>query len=117
MKFYKELFKTMRESAQMTQEELANTIGVTRQAVQQWEDGTSRPRPAKVYAAAKALGIPVSDISDLNLRGNAEKKDILLNDPLLQIVVDAWQTLDAEERGRVAGIVQGMTEAKKDHAG
>ena len=34
-------------------------------------------------------------------------------DPLLQLVFDAWPMLDAEERGRIAGIVTGLAEQKK----
>ena len=33
----------LRKRAGLSQEELANLLGVTRQAVQKWEAGTSRP--------------------------------------------------------------------------
>ena len=65
MKFYRENFITIRETMRMSQNELAEKLGVTQQAVQQWENGTTKPRPAKVYAAAKALGVSAVDISDL----------------------------------------------------
>ena len=42
MSFQERLFDLRRQSG-LSQEELANLLGVTRQAVQKWESGTSRP--------------------------------------------------------------------------
>lgn len=42
MEFRERLFE-LRRQAGLSQEELANLLGVTRQAVQKWEAGTSRP--------------------------------------------------------------------------
>lgn len=110
MKFYTKNFIAAREYNSMTQEELAKRIGVSRQAVQQWEDGTSRPRPANVYAAAKALGCSAVDISDLKPEDwLAKKPDILLNDPFIEIILEKWNKLTDEQKGRIAGIVCGMT--------
>lgn len=103
MKFYRDLFITLRESKQMTQEMLAKAIGVSQQAIQSWENGKNNPKPANVYAAAGVLCIPVSDISDLNLKGAADKEDTEI-DPLLQHVLDSWPRLTPEDRGRIAGL-------------
>jgi transcriptional regulator with XRE-family HTH domain len=43
----------------MTVPELAAAVGVTRQAVYQWEDGLTMPTPQRQVAIAKALDIPV----------------------------------------------------------
>ena len=40
---FRERFFDLRRQAGLSQEELANLVGVTRQAVQKWEAGTSRP--------------------------------------------------------------------------
>lgn len=45
-----------RESAKLTQEQLANAVGKTRGAVAQWESGDVRPRHATLVAIAKATG-------------------------------------------------------------
>ena len=42
MDFRERLFE-LRRQAGLSQEELANLVGVTRQAVQKWEAGASRP--------------------------------------------------------------------------
>ena len=114
MKFYRRLFTSLRESRAMTQDAIARAIGVTRQAVQQWEDGASKPRPANVREAARVLGVSVVDISDL-LPEAKQLPDAVLSDPFIQIITTNWDKLTVEERAKVAGIVQGMVE-EKNHA-
>lgn len=65
MQFYNDLFKIYRESKCLTLEEIGKRVGVTKPTVQKWESGAAKPRPQKVYALAKVLGISVVDISDL----------------------------------------------------
>lgn len=65
MLFYNDLFKTYRESKCLTLEEIGKRVGVTKPTVQKWESGAAKPRPQKVYALAKVLGISAVDISDL----------------------------------------------------
>lgn len=113
MKFYRRLFTSLRESRAMTQETLAKAIGVSRQAVQQWEDGTSKPRPANVREAARAFGVSVVDISDLRPGDEKQLPDAVLADPFVQIITTNWNLLTAEERGRVAGFVMDLVERKK----
>ena len=42
----------------MTQEFVAETIGVSRQAVSKWENGTSDPSTSNLFALAKLYGVP-----------------------------------------------------------
>ena len=51
MEFRQRLFE-LRRQAGLSQEELANLLGVTRQAVQKWEAGTSRPDMENLTALA-----------------------------------------------------------------
>ena len=51
MEFRQRLFE-LRRQAGLSQEELANLLGVTRQAVQKWEAGTSRPDMDNLTALA-----------------------------------------------------------------
>lgn len=51
MDFRERLFD-LRRQAGLSQEELANLLGVTRQAVQKWEAGTSRPDMDNLTALA-----------------------------------------------------------------
>ena len=46
----------------MTQEFVAETIGVSRQAVSKWESGTSDPNTTNLIALAKLYDVPAEDI-------------------------------------------------------
>lgn len=46
----------------MTQEELAERVGVDKTAVCHWETGLSRPDLSRVPAIAEALDVPVLDL-------------------------------------------------------
>ena len=45
-----------------SQEELANKLGVSRQAVSKWENGTSDPSTSNLFALAKLYGISVEEL-------------------------------------------------------
>ena len=57
-----ETLKEHRTSCKMTQEFVAETIGVSRQAVSKWESGTSDPSTSNLFALAKLYGISVEDL-------------------------------------------------------
>ena len=56
-----EALKAHRTEKQMTQE-FAETLGVSRQAVSKWENGTSDPSTSNLCALAKLYGIPVEEL-------------------------------------------------------
>lgn len=57
-----EALKTHQTEKQMTQEFVAETLGVSRQAVSKWENGTSDPSTSNLCALAKLYGIPVEEL-------------------------------------------------------
>ena len=57
-----ETLKAHRTRCQMTQEFVAETIGVSRQAVSKWENGTSEPNTSNLMALARLYGIPAEDL-------------------------------------------------------
>ena len=57
-----EALKKNRIRCQMTQEFVAETIGVSRQAVSKWENGTSEPNTSNLMALARLYGIPAEDL-------------------------------------------------------
>ncbi len=46
----------------MTQEFVAETLGVSRQAVSKWESGISDPSTTNLMALAKLFGVTVEDM-------------------------------------------------------
>ena len=57
-----EILKQHRLNCKMTQEFVAETIGVSRQAVSKWENGTSDPSTSNLFALAKLYGISVEEL-------------------------------------------------------
>lgn len=57
-----EVLKENRLRCHMTQEFVAETIGVSRQAVSKWESGTSDPKTSNLISLAKLFGISVEEL-------------------------------------------------------
>lgn len=57
-----ETLKAHRTRCKMTQEFVAETIGVSRQAVSKWELGASDPSTSNLFALAKLFGVPVEEL-------------------------------------------------------
>ena len=57
-----EALKAHRTRCKMTQEFVAETIGVSRQAVSKWESGTSDPSTSNLLALAKLYGVSAEDL-------------------------------------------------------
>ena len=52
----------LRKKDVWSQEELAEKLGVSRQAVSKWENGPSAPSTSNLCALAKLYGIPVEEL-------------------------------------------------------
>lgn len=61
MEFQKRLYE-LRRRAGLSQEGLAELLGVTRQAVQKWEAGTSRPDLDNLAALARYFGVTIDEL-------------------------------------------------------
>ena len=57
-----EALRAHRTKCKMTQEFVAETLGVSRQAVSKWENGTSDPSTSNLFALAKLYGVSVEDL-------------------------------------------------------
>ena len=57
-----EMLKENRTRCKMTQEFVAENIGVSRQAVSKWENGTSEPNTSNLVALAKLYGISAEEL-------------------------------------------------------
>lgn len=57
-----EALKEHRTRCQMTQEFIAEHLGVSRQAVSKWENGTSDPSTSNLLALAKLYGISAEEL-------------------------------------------------------
>ena len=57
-----EVIKSHRMRCQMTQEFVADALGVSRQAVSKWENGSSDPSTSNLIALAKLFGISPAEL-------------------------------------------------------
>ena len=57
-----EALRAHRTRCKMTQEFVAETIGVSRQAVSKWESGASDPSTSNLLALAKLYGVSAEDL-------------------------------------------------------
>ena len=57
-----ETLKAQRQRCQMTQEFVAETLGISRQAVSKWESGASTPSTANLMALAKLFGVAADEL-------------------------------------------------------
>ncbi len=63
-----EVLKAHRIRCKMTQEFVAESIGVSRQAVSKWENGSADPSTSNLMALARLYGVPAEEL----LRETAE---------------------------------------------
>jgi len=56
------LLKTLRESKNLTQEDIARVLGVGRTAVAMWETGKAMPTADKLPELARILGCTIDDL-------------------------------------------------------
>ena len=57
-----EVLKQHRMDCKITQEFVAESIGVSRQAVSKWESGTSAPSTTNLMALAKLFGVAAEEL-------------------------------------------------------
>ena len=70
-----ELLKEYRVQCKMTQEFVAERLGVSRQAVSKWESGASDPSMSNLIALAKLYGVAIEDILSQVRDGGKENND------------------------------------------
>ena len=117
-----------RKDAGMTQEELANQIGVSAQAVSKWETGVSMPDILLLPVIADVFGITVDEIytgkkeqSELNQTKHYSFNELpeMMYQQFLETDSYAWESNTEEERKagcvRISGLPAG-TYAVKGYA-
>ena len=88
----------MRKARGWSQEELADRIGVTRQAVSRWESGAAKPDADKIIAVCDLFGVSADyllrDAASAPVQGVQEtKKDSELGRTLREMTLDQWAGL------------------------
>lgn len=71
-----ELLKENRLRCKMTQEFVSERLGISRQAVSKWENGTADPSTSNLLSLAKLYGIPAEELlKSVNIDLKQEQKN------------------------------------------
>ncbi|CCN40444.1 helix-turn-helix domain-containing protein [Vibrio nigripulchritudo] len=93
-----ETLKTARGKTNLSQNDMADKLGITKQTYMKWENDLTEPKASQVVQLAEILGISVEEIckGKLNTRYNLENFILRLNDmrpsPEMQIL-KLWEML------------------------
>lgn len=75
-KHYDSKFATLRMSKGMTQEQIANAIGVTITTIARWESGLRSPSIQAVRAIARAFNCTIDEVVNAILDDEEEAKNL-----------------------------------------
>ena len=75
---FAENLKALRKEKQLSQEQLAEILDVSRQAVSKWEQGIGYPEVEKLLLLSRKLGISLDSLmaTEITQEPNAEKKNV-----------------------------------------
>ncbi|MDQ3186275.1 MAG: helix-turn-helix domain-containing protein [Pseudomonadota bacterium] len=115
-----------REKLDLNQSQLAELVGVSPQAVQQWESGATQPRGKRLNKIAEVLKLPAA-LMHFGIRpqtpvavatkpagavaGDSSKgteKPVSSNDPLIKEVVKAMQSMSKDDAARLVTISKAL---------
>ena len=103
---FSENLQTIRKKNQMSQEELAEFLGVSRQAVSKWELGEGYPEVEKLLVLSKKLNISLDSLMTGSSPGNEEPETsssgiIRIVSPNEGIIMDISKVMRSQEfKGR-----------------
>jgi transcriptional regulator with XRE-family HTH domain len=102
--------KLMRGSKEMTQEDLANRVGIDRSSLANIEQGRHVPSIKVVSKLAETLDTTVDYL--LSERQEKTKEDIA-NEPFAQFVLRASQDLTPDEKDKIKQIIEAWRQNKQ----
>ena len=89
--------KELRKKNNLTQEKMADFLGVTYKAVSKWECGITAPDLSLIIPLAKLLRVTTDELLGVN-----STNDDMRRDEIESLYRKTWETGDLEERHRVA---------------
>ncbi len=112
----------------LSQEKLANAIGVSFQQLQKYERGTNRISASRLYALTKFLGVPVSwffedapsdrrSASAAAASASREGRNASVADPMgasetVKLVRAYYQISDPRVRKKILGVIRSVAEPR-----
>ena len=94
---FSEKLQTLRKAAGLSQEQLAEQLGVTRQAVSKWETGEGKPDIDNLLPLAKLLHTTVDYLLDCLTIGTLEQRIAMVDFLLVSIIPEIQERLRKED--------------------
>ena len=91
--------KTLRKQRGVTQEQLAEAIGISFQAVSKWENDIALPDITLAPALASYFGVSMDELFDYNLRETEEKVEAICDKAYEYRVADPLKSREILEEG------------------
>lgn len=106
--------KTLRVGADMTQQQLADIVGVKREAVAQWEAGLAMPRLGTAVKLVRRFGIGLDDLvgDDMPEQTVENLSDALLSDE--RELLELYRSMDDIGREMALCALRGMASSRED---
>lgn len=105
LKAFGMVIKKYRLYNELTQQQLADLLGVSRNTVIGWERNTARPDVETIQELARVLGIPLYELFDLPSKEASENEVMLLS---------FYRQLDNAHQLLAAKIIQDLLESQKN---
>ena len=111
---FKEKLVKLRKLNGLTQDEFANAVGVSRQAVYKWESGQSYPEVAKLLEIKLLFGISIDDLLDESYEVIVpeKKKRKRAEKPVEETIAVVEETVAVEEMVTVSAHTEEKVEEK-----
>lgn len=103
----------LRKKKKLTQEQLSERLGVTRQTLSNWENNTTNPDIMQAKNIAELFKISLDDLTDNKLEVNCSKKNVLVNLIGIECYLDMLSDDYNEVFGKVCTILEVNTEFVK----
>ncbi len=99
---FAENLQTIRKKNQLTQEELAELLGVSRQAVSKWEQGNGYPEVEKLLILSKKLNISLDSLMGSEISGDISANGfspgvIRITSPNEGVIINASKVTRSQE--------------------
>lgn len=97
------VIKTLRESAKMSQKELADSIGLTKRSVEKWEEGLSDPSADSLIALSKTFRVTTDyllglDHTDMICLDGLDEEEVCYIKSITQAHINTWNEQKRKRR-------------------
>lgn len=98
---FAENLQTIRKKNRLTQEQLAELLGVSRQAVSKWEQGDGYPEVEKLLVLSKKLNISLDSLMGSDISGgiseNGSSGEIRITSPNEGVIITTSKVMRSQE--------------------